>query len=287
MRPRLIEALGAFVGLGPASWLVPAPAVLYAVAMLSVLVLFVRRSRSNELDASHAAGAALWGMVGGLIGARVFFLAEHFPSVFAAPAELVRLNGGTVSWGAYLGGLGAFFLYGRRHRLELPRYADVLASCLGLGIFVGRWSCFLNGDDFGAVSSVPWAVRFPHGSIPFVAHVRASLLDPLSDLSLPVHPVQLYLAVNGLLLFAISSRIFWRLRLRPGATFCSFWLLYAITRFFWETFRADEPRLFSGALTPGQLMTALIILPAAWGLRQSLDAERSAPPSLTNAVPRA
>jgi phosphatidylglycerol---prolipoprotein diacylglyceryl transferase len=271
VRPRLVEYLNALCGTSLFDWLVPEPPLLYALAMLAALLFVARRRRRSGLDGYHVAGAALWAMCVGLLGARLLFLAQHPGETLAHPWRALDPAGGVASWGGYLGGLAGLALYSRLYRQELPRHADLVASALGLGVAVGRWACFLNGDDFGTLSGLPWAVAFPHGSYPFVAQVRAGLISPLADLSLPVHPVQLYLSLNGLVVFLLASRFYRQFADRPGATLCFYWLCYCPARFALELFRGDQDAyLVFGTLTVPQLMCVLTLPPAGYGLWRSL-----------------
>ncbi len=276
MRPRIVEYLNSVFGTGVFEWLVPESVWLYALAMLLALFVLMRRSKGAGVSRYHAAGAALWMMAGGLLGTRAFFLVQHLDATLANPRQILDPGGGLASWGAYLGGFAALLIYCRYHRLETPRYADLAVPCLGLGIAVGRLSCFLNGDDYGTLSNLPWAVSFPHASYPFVAQARAGLISPVADLSLPVHPVQIYLALNGLLLFLLASRFYKKFRERPGATFCFYWLCYCTTRFALEYLRGDQStQLFMDTLTVPQLMCLLTFVPAALGLRRALRREET------------
>jgi phosphatidylglycerol:prolipoprotein diacylglycerol transferase len=271
VRPRLVEGLIAAFGTRLFEWLVPSPAVMYALAMLAALVIVRRRSRAAPgVLPYHALGVGLWVMAGALVGARLFYLVQDLPATLAQPQRIFDLGGATVSWGAYLGGGAGLLLYCRCYRLPGWPYADLLAVTIGLAIAIGRWGCFLNGDDFGTRSDLPWAVRFPHGSYPFAQQARAHLISPLDDLSLPVHPVQLYLSFNGLLLFFLTSWYWKRFRLRPGATFCFFWLLYPVSRFFLEFFRGDHDQFILG-LPLAQAFSILIAVAATIGLWHRLS----------------
>jgi len=263
MRARIVESLNGSFGGDLFTWLVPDPAFLYALAIGVLLWVFVTRAKSEELSRYHALGAAIWGTIGGLLGARIFFLLQNVSFLIAKPSIVFELNGSTVSWGAYIGGVIGFALYLRRNHQPLLRYADVLASCLGLGPFIARWACFLNGDDYGTRSNVAWAVSFPHGSYPFAEQANAGFIDPMTNLSLPVHPVQLYLSLKGLLLFVICTYIFRRYRLPQGSLFCLYWLLFACMRFFLEFFRGDVSRGFVGPLSVGQVMSIAIFVVSA------------------------
>ncbi len=282
MRPRIVEALHAWFGTELFGWIVPDPAFVYALAITVVGVVFVRRTATEGLARVHALGAAIWAIVGGLIGARLFFLTQHFDLLLSRPAIIFDLNGGTVSWGAYVGGTFAFVLYLRRSRQSVLRFLDVLASCLGLGPFIARWACFLNGDDYGTLATVPWAVSFPHGSYPFAAQVQAGLLDPLAELSLPIHPVQMYLSLKGLVLFGVCTML-WKRRLPAGVLFALYWMMFGAARFAIEFFRGDVSRGFVGVFSVGQVMSLGIIVAA--GVMLAFTAWRRMPLLVRHNVP--
>ena len=266
MRPRLVEVLNRHFHSQIFQYLVPDPAVVYALMLGLGILLFVRRCERSGLDWEHATGAALWASLAAVLGARTFYLIQHLGDTVAHPSILLEINGATVSFGVYVGGVLGAMLYARaRHFAPLP-YLDAFASVLGIGPMIGRWACFLNGDDYGTVSSVPWAVRFPHGSYPFLDHARRGWISPMADLSLPVHPVQLYLSLKGLILLVAFS-ILGRTRVfRPGALFLLFWVCYSAARFGLEFFRGDEDRGWLGGWSTGQVWSALIGTAALAGI---------------------
>ncbi|MBI5471580.1 MAG: prolipoprotein diacylglyceryl transferase [Ignavibacteriae bacterium] len=258
MRPRIVEALNGVFDTTIFAFLIPDPAFVYALAIGVCAWLFVRRTKEAGLSQYHALGGVIWGVIGGFVGARFFFLATHYERVIYNYSMLFDLNGATVSWGAYLGGTIAFLAYFRLKNTSPLTYLDVVASCLGLGICVARWSCFLNGDDFGTLSTAPWAVAFPHGSYPFAAQVKLALVDALAPRSLPIHPVQIYGSLKGLLLFAVFTYLWRRNHLPPGILFCLLWMAFATLRFGLEFFRGDVSRGFVGLLSTGQVMSLVI-----------------------------
>jgi phosphatidylglycerol---prolipoprotein diacylglyceryl transferase len=259
MRPRIIEYLNQATGIEVWGWIIPTPAVIYTLMMLVCLVLFIRRTAHSDLSRYHALGAALWAMIGGLIGARLMFLLFHIDRVLITPEMIFNLSGATMSFGAYLGGAAGFLLYIRRNSLPGLTYLDASASILGLGPFIGRWSCFLNGDDFGTLSNVPWAVSFPHGSYPFAHQVELGLIDPLQALSLTIHPVQIYLSLNGLFLFILFTWLWKKRTLAPGLLFGWYWIVYPSTRLIFEFFRGGVERNVFGVFTTPQATTLLLL----------------------------
>jgi len=238
MRQRIVEYLDHATGTGLGNILIPTPTILYGVAVLLLAVIFVRRAWNTGLDRRGAIETAIVGGIGAFIGAKLLYIILHLESYLLLPSHIFA-PGGTVSWGAYAGSIAAVSLFAAYRRVSVRRTLDVLASCLGLGPFIGRWSCFLNGDDYGVVTGLPWGVRYPADSFPYAAHVSDGIISHTESLSAAVHPNQLYLSLNGLLLFIIMTVMWKRLRDRPGMTFGVFWLLYPASRFFLE-FTRDE-----------------------------------------------
>ncbi|MDP2338203.1 MAG: prolipoprotein diacylglyceryl transferase [Bacteroidota bacterium] len=260
MRPRLIEYFDHLFRTGIFSYLIPDPAVVYAIMLgLGILVL-LKRCRLSGLDTYHASGIALWGSIAALLGARIFFLVQNIGYAYHHPEILTELNGATVSFGVYLGGISGVVLYGIFYRISLWKYLDVIASVLGIGPLVGRFACFLNGCDYGILSNLPWAVQFPQASYPYYDHLYKGLISNTDLMSLPVHPVQLYCVLKGLILFIIFS-VLWKKNLfNPGVLFFLFWMSYAVLRFILEFFRGDENRGWVGDFSTGQFMSCAIFL---------------------------
>jgi phosphatidylglycerol:prolipoprotein diacylglycerol transferase len=129
---------------------------------------------------------------------------------------------------------------------------------------------------------VAWAVQFPAGSLPYRAQVAAGLLPPTAEASLAVHPFQLYLVVNGLVVFLIVTAIWRRWRDRPGVTFGAFLVIYGATRFPWEFLRDPAAGGASGLLSTSQWMCLLliaggIVVLATGTNRRSLEGHGTAP----------
>lgn len=260
MRPTIVEFLNQTFGINIFQWIVPYPALIYAVTMLVCLIVYVKRCKQICVNEFHALGAAVTAMICGLVGARLLFLIIYhykFPRLLNA---LLSLSGGTISWGAYIGGFLGFSAYLILRKQPVLLYFDILGSLMGLGPFIGRWSCFLNGCDFGKVSSLPWAIAYPHGSIPFVEHVQQGLIDPLAPHSMSVHPLPIYLSLNGLLLFILITWLWKKHRSIPGIVFLSYWATYALTRFLIEFFRGDVPIFYLGIFSIAHLMTIIIFI---------------------------
>jgi phosphatidylglycerol---prolipoprotein diacylglyceryl transferase len=151
-------------------------------AALGILVLRREMMRSG-LDPAKGMDAALVGVLGGLAGAKLLYVIEHW----AEPLSDTLLSRGGMSWyGGFTGGVLAGLAMVAWQRLPLMPVLSAAAPAMTLGHAVGRIGCFLVGDDYGRPTSLPWGIAFPQG------------LPPTTD---RVHPTQLYEAAA---LFALT-----------------------------------------------------------------------------------
>lgn len=128
---------------------------------------------------------------------------------------------------------------------------DALAPATGLMTALARIGCFFAGCDFGAPSSVPWALRYPAMTPAFRAQLDAGLVRATDTHTLPVHPTQLYEALAGLGVLAIA--VAWnrrhRARSRAGSCFVVAMLAYVGARFGIDFLRGDLARGALGLTT--------------------------------------
>ena len=150
---------------------------LVALGALVGLWIFRRElARSGLPDA--AMDAAVYGLVGGLLGAKLLYVFEHLDEGTFLGLFLDR---GGMSWfGGFVGGLIAGFATIRAKRWPMVAVLAAATPALAIGQMLGRIGCFLVGDDYGHPTSLPWGVAFPKG------------LPPTDE---RVHPTQIYEAI--------------------------------------------------------------------------------------------
>ena len=259
MRPRIIEILNGYFNTDIFRFIIPDPAVIYAIMLGVGIIIYIRRCDKTGLSRKHSTGIALWVAISAMLGARIFYLLQNIGDVINNPLMLLQLNGATVSFGVYLGGIFGMLAYYAIHKIPVLIYADVIASVLGIGPMIGRMACFLNGCDYGTVTGMPWAVRFPKNSYAYVDHLHQGWISGSSELSLTVHPVQFYSMLKGLVLFILFSYLWKKGYFKPGVLFFLFWVCYGMLRFIIEFFRGDMNRGWVGNLSTGQFMSILLI----------------------------
>lgn len=181
---------------------------------------------------------ALGVVLGGRIGYVLFY---NFSAFLADPLLLFKVwQGGMSFHGGLLGVMAALWLFARKLKLRYFAVVDFVAPLVTIGLGAGRIGNFINGELWGKVSDVPWAMVFP-GAGP-----------------LPRHPTQLYeFFLEGVLLFVIL----WLYSSRPRPTMAVsglFAICYATFRFLVEFVREPDAHLgylAFGWLTMGQLLS--------------------------------
>ena len=201
----------------------------------------------------------LWAMLGVVLGGRLGYVLFYAPQYFLAhPQDIIKVwQGGMSFHGGFIGVLAAAWLFARRRGIPFWRLMDIAAAATPIGLFLGRIANFINGELWGRVTAVPWAMIFPKAGPE------------------PRHPSQLYeAALEGVLLFIILHLFVRRRALRrPGLLSGIFALGYGLARFTVEFFREPDRQLgflFGGWLTMGMLLSVPLILIGIWLIARAL-----------------
>ena len=236
MRPRLVEFFASKIGTGI---FVPDYAFMISLAILLGIYLTVQQAEKTGLDIKKVFRACLVTVGFALISARLYVVLQHSDYYIQQPLEIFQYwKGGVASFGAYIGGAIAAIVAAKWQRLSTPKFLDCCAPSVALTITLGRLGCFLNGCCYGKISNLPWALRFPEGSGPYYAQLHAGLITP-HQLSLPVHPTQLYEAIYGLVLFCVLIG-YRKYQKHDGELAALLFVLYPLGRFLNEFMRGDD-----------------------------------------------
>lgn len=210
------------------------------------------------------------GIFGVLLGGRLgYALFYNLHETLADPLSLVQLwKGGMASHGGIIGVSCVLIWYARKHRVHLWNLADNLACVAPLGLMFGRLANFINGELWGRITTVSWAVIFPtEAGIPAGQRMETEQLRAMLDAGTlhPRHPSQLYEAAGeGLLLF-VALMLIRRTPLgrRPGVLSAAFLTIYAAARIAGEFFREPDSTIYFGWMTKGQLFSLGMFIAAA------------------------
>jgi phosphatidylglycerol:prolipoprotein diacylglycerol transferase len=227
-------------------------------------------------DKNIAWDVLAWVAVGGILGAKLYYLALHYEDLVARPVEELTSRGGLVWYGGFIGGVIAYYWQVKRWKLPVATMFDAVAAPLMLAYAVGRVGCFLVGDDYGLPTNGPLGIAFPKGSPPstagYLRSVGGNIPADVPDWAvLKVHPTQVYEVIAALILFAVLWKMSER-KLRPGQLFGAYLAFYGVERFLVEFVRAKSDRIILGMST--SQVASLILLGIAGYLWNRKSDER-------------
>ena len=271
MHPELFEI--PFLHISPKSY-----GAMMVVGFLAAVWLMRRLMKRSGQNPDFITNIAMYALISGIIGARVFYVIHHHDLFAGRFAEVFAVwRGGLEFLGGFLCGVVFLWLYLWKQKLPKRLYLDVLAIGLMVGLGFGRIGCFLNGCCFGKCTNASVAIRFPYNSPAFHSQIRPDVArgrtEPLLNLpeeyfddqgylklfdtlteqqqeavksgpyrTLPVLPTQIFSSMNAFILAGVLLLVWLKVgRKKPGVVMSLLLILYGITRFFLETLRDDNP----------------------------------------------
>ena len=227
-----------------------------AVGIIAGVSLSVWIAKKDGIPSEIGQEIALVGVPCAIVGARLFFVAEHWDRFSDDPAEIVTgiTEGGITLYGGLLGGVIGGVLYGWFHKWPIPIGLDAAAPGMVLGQGIGRIGDLINGEHHADESGLPWAVRYTHP-------------DTLGEFGRAVHPTAGgYELIGDLVICALLFFVVRRYARVPGWVFCAYMALYGGMRFFFSYTRTDEqvyfdipvPQIVSGVLVGSALALAAV-----------------------------
>jgi phosphatidylglycerol:prolipoprotein diacylglycerol transferase len=223
--------------------------VAFAFGFLACGAVVAHRLREMGRPADWAYEITFAALIGGVVGARGYYLIEKAGSLHGSFLGNVFSGSGLVWYGGAIGGaIGVIGWMRWRGVLEL-RMLDICATALALGYAIGRIGCQVSGDgDYGIRSTLPTAMGYPHGTVPTPPGVTV-LPTPIYE------TVAMCLLAYGL----------WRLRdrVRPGVVFALYLFGSGFERFLVEFIRRNSA-VAVGLTGPQLESVALVLIGAAW-----------------------
>ncbi len=200
--------------------------------------------------------------LGIILGGRLGYVCCYGNGYFwQNPKEIFAVwHGGMSFHGGIVGVIAGLFYFARKYKFPFLKITDITALYVPIGIFLGRLANFVNGELWGRVTTVPWAVKFPEGGY------------------LPRHPSQLYEALSeGVLMFIILNYL-WRkayVRAHYGIISAVFLITYASSRVCMEFFREPDQQIgfLIGGVTMGQLLSLPFLLLGLYVLHRAVKTE--------------
>lgn len=191
-----------------------------------------------------------WGIIAGIIGARLYYVAFNFDYYRDNPIEILEIwNGGLAIHGAFFGGLFAGFLYTRLKKSAGIRFfqaSDIFTAVLPLAQAIGRWGNFMNHEAYGTPTDLPWKMFVPRGyRMPGYTQYKY------------FHPTFLYESLWDIFVFIVLFN-YMKKRKRYGEVTGLYMILYSMGRFVIEGLRLDS--LYVGGLRTAKLVSVILMI---------------------------
>jgi phosphatidylglycerol:prolipoprotein diacylglycerol transferase len=223
--------------------------IVFALGFLAAGAILVRRLRELGKPVDWAYEMAFAALVGGLVGSRVYYIIQNYDQVKHDLIGNLFSGSGLVWYGGVIGGAIAVIAWAKWRDMLSLALLDLACVPLAMGYAIGRIGCQVSGDgDYGKVSNLPWAMGYPHGTVPTPPGVK-------------VQPTPIYETVSmGLIAWWL-----WRMRdqFKPGVLFAFYLVLSGTERLLVEFVRRNH-HVLAGLTAPQLESIALIVAGAVW-----------------------
>jgi phosphatidylglycerol:prolipoprotein diacylglycerol transferase len=216
--------------------------LLVATGFFIAILLASKQGEKEGMDPQVIMDLCFYILLSAIIGARVLYVVVEYKYFVDHPLDIFKVwKGGLVFYGGLVLGVIVAMRIAISKKLPIWKTADILAPSIAIGQAIGRWGCLFAGCCYGTKTDLPWGITFS---------------DPksLAPLNVALHPTQIYLSLNAILIFGIL--VWFRKRKKfDGQLFCLYGILYSIGRFIIEYFRSDD----RGFALDGMLSTSQFI----------------------------
>ena len=236
-------------------------AMAYLVGIVTAWILTKRNIRKYNLGITteQLDDLVFYTTLGIILGGRLGYVICYGDGYFwQHPAEILAVwHGGMSFHGGIAGVIIAIYCFAKKYKFPYLKITDLVALYVPIGIFLGRLANFVNGELWGRITTVPWAVKFPDGGY------------------LPRHPSQLYEALTeGILMFIILN-LLWRKKFVRNQYRHYFRCFFSYLRFVTHIngiFREPDRQIgyIAGSVTMGQILSLPFLILGLFILHRSL-----------------
>ncbi len=223
--------------------------IVFACGFIAAGAILARRLKELGKPVDWAYEIAFAALVGGLVGSRLYYVIQNYSQVKHHLLAHLFSGSGLVWYGGLIGGAIAVIAWAYWRGMLSVALLDLCAVPLAMGYAIGRIGCQVSGDgDYGKVSNLPWAMSYPHGTVPTPPGVK-------------VQPTPVYETVA----MGFVAWWLWRMRdeFRPGALFAFYLVLSGTERLLVEFVRRNH-HIWLGLTAPQLESIGLMIIGGAW-----------------------
>lgn len=218
------------------------------MGILAAIYLLAGSFERNGINPELAEKYAITGGLGGILGARIWYLFENYSAVKQDLASAILSSAGFTFYGGFIFSTLLLLVISRRDKLPLSNFADSLGPCLTIGYAIGRLGCQLSGDgDYGIETASVFGMSYSSGVIPTAPGVL-------------VFPTPLYeSAICFLILYVLMQAEKIRFFLQPFRRFGLYLGLLGLERFAVEFLRIN-PKILATSFSEAQIIASILML---------------------------
>ena len=252
--------------------------LMIALGVVAAVWLFGRRLEQRHIGTRDDANAiAVWGVVAGVIGARLYHVLTDWERFEGNWGDTVKIwEGGLGIPGGMAAGILAGVYAAHRRGVPLGPGLNAVAPCLPLAQAIGRWGNWFNQELYGRPTDLPWALRIDPEHLP---------ADGRYPPGTTFHPTFLYESLWNLGLTALILFIDRRRRVANGQLLAVYVLGYGTGRFWVEGLRIDPADELGGLRWNQWVALAMFVGGAAyllWSVRLPPERQYAPPPEPVN-----
>lgn len=246
--------------------------ILIALGFILAIMYVSRRAKEFGIDADRMLDVVLGGAIGGIVGARAYFVLLQWDYYGQNLDQIFNTrSGGMAIYGGLIGGVLVGMLMCKLRKVKMLPALDLVAGGFLIGQCIGRWGNFINVEAFGGNTSLPWGMASPNITAYLSAHeAELEAIGMNIDPNMPVHPTFLYESLWCLLGFVFLA---WYVRRRKfdGEMILLYVMWYGAGRAVIEGLRTDSLMIPNTALRASQVLAIVLVGVAAviWLLQTS------------------
>lgn len=233
-----------------------------AFGFLLAVLFGGRQAYKWKMSIDKMLDVLIYGTVGGILGARLYYVAFEWEYYSKHLNEVFRIwNGGLAIYGGIIGGILAAYITCKFNKLNFYNLLDLVGMSLLIGQGIGRWGNFMNQEAFGTNTDLPWGMR----SAKTMDYILSNL-DTFEEKGIVmdavgyVHPTFLYESLWCLLGFGILYLILRKFRKFSGQIFLCYGIWYGIGRTIFEGLRTDSLYIGNTTIRVSQALSAAVVL---------------------------
>lgn len=226
---------------------------------LTLAVLFGgRKAYVWKMDINKMLDVLIYGAVGGIIGARLYYVFSKWDYYSVNPGEIFQIwHGGLAIYGGLIGGIIAALIVCKVEKLNILNLLDLCGMSFLIGQGIGRWGNFANQEAFGTNTSLPWGM-YSVKTEEYLQSLVVTGADTTVDPTAYVHPTFLYESLWCLLSFVILFVMCQKFRKFSGQIFLGYGVLYGMERFVVEGLRTDSLYIGDTNLRTSQVLSLVL-----------------------------